>query len=84
MNTTLETDKIEKIKKQADATSGGFSEDFTKNVKSYSSSAAESLSEGYDSALAWVKKNPIQAAAIGAGVGFLLGAAIRRFTQKDR
>ncbi|GEM_PF-4432328 len=79
MNTTLDT---EKLKKQTEAKADGFANDFNKNMKSYSSDAVETISEGYDTAIAWVKKNPLQAAAIGAGIGFLLGAAIRKFTER--
>lgn len=81
--TAFETDMLEKTKKQTEAKTEGFARDLSTNLKSYSSTAVESLSEGYDSALSWVKKNPIQAAAIGAGIGFLLGTAIRRYTRKD-
>jgi ElaB/YqjD/DUF883 family membrane-anchored ribosome-binding protein len=84
MNTNIDTDKTEKMKKQAEVKLDGFAQDFTKNVKAYSSDAADSITEGYDTALSWVKKNPLQAAAIGAGVGFLIGFAIRRLGSEKR
>lgn len=81
MNTTLNPEKTEKMKKPFEG-KDGFAHDFAKNVKSYSEDAVEAISDGYGTALAWVKKNPLQAAAIGAGVGFLIGAAIRKFGGK--
>jgi ElaB/YqjD/DUF883 family membrane-anchored ribosome-binding protein len=77
MNASTET-TAEKLGNSGDLKTTGIARDFAKNMKEYSSGAMESISDGYDSALAWVKKNPLQAAAIGAGVGFLVGALIRR------
>jgi ElaB/YqjD/DUF883 family membrane-anchored ribosome-binding protein len=74
MNTTVDTEMKKDSKIQ----------DFTKNMKEYSSEAVESITEGYDTALSWVKKNPLQAAAIGAGVGFVIGAAIRKFGKEKQ
>jgi ElaB/YqjD/DUF883 family membrane-anchored ribosome-binding protein len=77
MNASIETNPADKLG-NSEMKTPGIARDFAKNVKEYSSGAMESISDGYDSAVAWVKKNPLQAAAVGAGVGFLLGAIIRR------
>ena len=81
MTTMTETEKSSNYGSETGGNGRGFAQDFTKNVKEYSSNAMDSISEGYDSALSWVRKNPLQAAAIGAGVGFVLGAAVRRFAS---
>ncbi|MBS1961136.1 MAG: hypothetical protein JST04_02890 [Bdellovibrionales bacterium] len=78
MNTTLDTDKV---KKNAEAKTGEFAKNFTHSVKEYSDGAMESISDGYETTLAWVKKNPLQAAAIGAGIGFIIGALVRRMAS---
>ncbi len=79
MNANLESESLDRMKSQTEGKVDGIAQDFAKNVKNYSSTAVDSISSGYESALGWVKRNPLQAAAIGAGVGFLIGAAIRRF-----
>lgn len=36
------------------------------------------FSEKKDQAVAWAKENPLTAAAVGVGVGFVLGSLVRR------
>ena len=81
MKSTFEND-TNALKTSAEKKADGFAQDFSKNVKEYSSTAVESISDGYETAIDWVKKNPLQAAAIGAGIGFLLGVAIRRMSER--
>jgi ElaB/YqjD/DUF883 family membrane-anchored ribosome-binding protein len=78
METTVSKEKIENSAKATEGNGQKFAEGFAKDVKAYSRDAVETISSGYDTALAWAKKNPIQAAAIGAGVGFVVGALIRK------
>jgi ElaB/YqjD/DUF883 family membrane-anchored ribosome-binding protein len=82
MNTNIDLQKTDSLKKTVAAEAEGIGHDFAKNAKAYSEGALDTISEGYQTGLAWVKKNPLQAAAIGVGVGFLLGALVRRFNDR--
>lgn len=46
-----------------------------------SQEALASASKFVDTATEWAKKNPLPAAAIGVGVGYLLGTFVRRLAR---
>jgi ElaB/YqjD/DUF883 family membrane-anchored ribosome-binding protein len=88
MDTQLNSQKLEQSAKNAarsiESNGLAFADNFKSEVKAYSKDAVQSLSKGYDTTVAWAKKNPFQAAAIGAGVGFAIGAVARRLMADRR
>lgn len=78
-NTTLET---ERTKEPLEHDPVDFDGPFSTPKQDYPSGAAGPISGRYETSLEWVKKNPLRAAALGAGVGFVLGALVRRFASE--
>ena len=70
MDTPIDVQKTDTLKKPTAA------------LKAYSEGAADTITEGYQTGLAWVKKNPLQAAAIGVGVGFAVGVIVRKLGER--
>ncbi len=60
----------------------GLAKDILSNVKERSDVAISTVSDGFGQLVAWGKKNPIQAAAVGAGVGFVVGALLRNLISR--
>lgn len=77
MTTEFNTPRFESPKSE------GMAKDILSGAKEKSENAITSVSEGVNQLVAWSKKNPLQAAAIGAGLGFVVGALFRKIAARD-